>query len=1141
MSIPPPVGPSVSAAYGDSKDVFPHKNHRRRHVIDLPHNFETLKDQVDSLHARWKVVHDDINRQSATRQKNDCHEACCNELERILKYYQENIVNRYKKLVGLELGGNQTPVHELSAASKGWKNKFCTPTFYKLARLDKDVLKFTTEVTNLENKITLEHVTSPINPEIVVTQSAKDLTHVPSHDLDSLVDCLRDAYCKRIIIHGEPQVGKTNILRNLNNLLGQRPIQLELDYVIWVTFPTRRPEPEPGDIITDIQDKILQRLGLTGQNGGSGKKEVISRALREKSYLLLFDGFSSSIELEDIGIFEEHEHGKVIIEAKDPYLLRNFRFDKAVKLERLPPQDSRKLFDKIIDDETLCEQNTVLADLIVKELGGLPGVITSVAGQLKINKRVQYWEGMIQRLKADIWDNNLLELAGLVGVKFAFDTAYTILNENDRKCILYAALFPKEFTIPIDILFECWKAEEFLWCPIPTFSHAQGEGACVLKQLIELNLLEKCSEHHVKMPINYRRVALETPFPGEKNAPSFVRSGPEIDGHLKDEEWEMAGRVSLIRSQLEELPASPKCGDMSTLFLQLNPSLRIIEELFFTRMQNLRVLDLHSTGIKLLPPSIAHLTSLRSLYLNNCCDLTVLPPEIVKLKELEVLDIRGTSIHCLPEEISSLFGLRCLRFSFVLDACNPNLEPERTWLIFSPGTADQLNKLEELTIVLVNGSSEGIVNQIETEVLEFKNKNNQFKLILFRPSQSDQGNPSIPASDDLTGNQSRRSDYQGQSTHTPQHRQGSNSIHSYEAALSSYEAACQADPQLQSLDATLQERTSRAINSIAVGLDFRALSLDSLSEVTECLLEMKQEVVNVILQCKKDIWKDQDLYDLVNDYFENKLQSLDFAALEACLKRALHTQSIVLLALQKFEEEHENAQAHSQEESVNPYPKTLQELSNFKATGDRFTQEFFSLFQDVYKQQVLMLERLQAKKRKLDNKLKSMKGWRKVSNVIFIEAFVSVLICSVVAAAVMAPPVVTALAAAAALPLGSMGKWLNSIWSKCERDLKGQREVIFSMQIGNYVVIKDLDSIRVLVDKLQIEIEALLQTADFAMREDEAVVIAVTEINKKVNGFMKTIQDLNDHADKCSSYIRRARAVILRRIINYEGERKCVS
>ncbi|CAI9110007.1 OLC1v1009961C1 [Oldenlandia corymbosa var. corymbosa] len=360
---------------------------------------------------------------------------------------------------------------------------------------------------------------------------------------------------------------------------------------------------------------------------------------------------------------------------------------------------------------------------------------------------------------------------------------------------------------------------------------------------------------------------------------------------------------------------------------------------------------------------------------------------------------------------------------------------------------------------------------------------------------------------------------------------GEDKVVTPESYLNSYEAACQADPELRSLDSAFQARTSRAINSIAVGLDARALSLDSLREVTECLLEMNQDVVGVILQCKKDIWKDPELYDLVNDYLENSLQSLDFCtALEACLKRALHSQSIILLALQNFEEEHANGQGSG---SDNPYPRTLQELANFKAAGDPFTEEFFSLFQGVYKQQVLMLEKLQKKRRKLDRKVSRMKTWRKVSNVIFVAAFISVLICSVVAAAVTAPPVVTAMAAAAAVPLGSMGKWLNSIWSKCERDLKGQREIIISMQLGTYIVIKDLDGLKVLVDKLQIEIEALIQNAVFAMREDEAVLIGVAEIKKNVNKFMKTIQDLNDHADKCSRDIRRARAVILRRIINY--------
>ncbi|CAA3003453.1 UPF0496 protein 1-like [Olea europaea var. sylvestris] len=366
---------------------------------------------------------------------------------------------------------------------------------------------------------------------------------------------------------------------------------------------------------------------------------------------------------------------------------------------------------------------------------------------------------------------------------------------------------------------------------------------------------------------------------------------------------------------------------------------------------------------------------------------------------------------------------------------------------------------------------------------------------------------------------------------SPPGRTISTSVNPDDANLSSYEAACRADPDLRNFDANLQARTSRAINSIAVSLDVQSVSLDSLRDVTECLLEMNQGVVEMILQNKRDIWKSKELSDLVDDYFENSLQTLDFCtALESCLKRASHIQSIVNVALRKFEEEHFG---DSENGYVKNYSKTLEELRNFRGTDEPFTEEFFNLFNSVYKQQILMLEKLQAKKRKLDKKLGKLKAWRKVSNVIFVVAFASVLICSVVAAAVSAPPVLTALAAAASVPLGSMGKWLNSIWKKHENELMRQREILLTMQIGNYIMIKDLDGIRVLVDRFQIEIEALLANADFAMREDEAVVIAVEEIKKNVNGFMKTIQDLNDHADRCSRETRMARALILRRIMDH--------
>ncbi|KAL5715143.1 hypothetical protein ACHQM5_017010 [Ranunculus cassubicifolius] len=346
----------------------------------------------------------------------------------------------------------------------------------------------------------------------------------------------------------------------------------------------------------------------------------------------------------------------------------------------------------------------------------------------------------------------------------------------------------------------------------------------------------------------------------------------------------------------------------------------------------------------------------------------------------------------------------------------------------------------------------------------------------------------------------------------------------YIAGLSSYENECRLDPDLQTFDATLQDRTNRAINSLAVGVEVRALSIDSLKEVTGCLLDMNQEVVKIILDCKQDVWKNQDLFELVEEYFENSLKTLDFCtALEKCLKRSRDRQLIINVALQHFEEEDGAPEKK--------YLRTLEELRNFKSAGDPFTEEFFQAFKSVYKNQLLMLEKLEAQKTKLDKKLKSVKAWRKVSSIIFAAAFAAVLICSVVAAAMAAPPVAAALAAAASIPLGSMGKWFDSLWKNYEDALKAQKDIIRSMQAGTYIAIKDLDGIRVLVDRLEIEIESLIQNADFVLREAEAVKFGIEEIKKKLGAFMKSIEDLSEQADRCSRDIRRARTVVLQRII----------
>lgn len=351
--------------------------------------------------------------------------------------------------------------------------------------------------------------------------------------------------------------------------------------------------------------------------------------------------------------------------------------------------------------------------------------------------------------------------------------------------------------------------------------------------------------------------------------------------------------------------------------------------------------------------------------------------------------------------------------------------------------------------------------------------------------------------------------------------------------LSSYELACKLDPELRSFDTNLHERTSRVLDTLSTGVEVHSMSFDSLREVTGCLLEMNQEVVKVILESKKDVWKNQDMFDLVEEYFDNSIKTLDFCtALENCLKRAGKSQLLIQLAVNQYEEELKLQNGVDEKRFV----KTMEELNKFKEAGNPFTEEFFTLLQAVNAQQVSLLQKLLKRKRKLDKKLKNLKTWRRISNVLFVSAFVAVLILSVVAAAVSAPPVIAALAGALAVPIGSVGKWCNSLWQSYEKNVKGEKGLISSMQIGTFIQIRDIEHINVLVNKFSIEMESLINNVEIANIQEDALKLVIDEIKKRLKVFMETIQVLGEHAEKCSHDIKQARTVILHKILKNPGD-----
>ncbi|RWR74255.1 UPF0496 protein 1-like protein [Cinnamomum micranthum f. kanehirae] len=345
--------------------------------------------------------------------------------------------------------------------------------------------------------------------------------------------------------------------------------------------------------------------------------------------------------------------------------------------------------------------------------------------------------------------------------------------------------------------------------------------------------------------------------------------------------------------------------------------------------------------------------------------------------------------------------------------------------------------------------------------------------------------------------------------------------------MQSYKDACRDDPNIRSFDATLQTRTTEVLRSVVADIDIRSLSFDSLKEVYGGLFAMNQGVVSIILSHQKDVWNNPQLSELVEEYFNNSLQMLDLCrTLEKCLNRARDRQLIISVALQRFEEE-DGDEANNEEK----YSKTLEELNRFRNAEYPFTEEFFQILGLVYEQQRSMLKKLELHKRKINKKIKSVKTYRKLTGIIFVATVVAVVICSIVAAAVAAPPIAAVLAAVASVPLGSMGKWVDSHWKRYQVELEKHEELLSSMHLRTLITISDLDSIQALVDKLEERIKSLMGIADFALRGEEMVKLGIGEIKKNMEMFMQSLEDLGAQARNCSEHVTKGRTAILQKII----------
>ncbi|KAF3644691.1 putative disease resistance protein-like [Capsicum annuum] len=524
---------------------------------------------------------------------------------------------------------------------------------------------------------------------VVENYRMKKVEHIPgpsiegqpaaTRNLNELLRLLEDDKVCIIGVWGTGGVGKTTLVKNLNNeLLKNVPSsKLSFGVVIWVTVP------KPPIDVRKIQAQIASRLSLTVDNEAgveSIASKICERLEKETSFLLILDDVWEAINLDDVGVPQLSARSMVIITSRFLSVCSQMKTDVEMKVYTLDEDESWQLFAKNVGDIVNQEKIHPLAKEIARECDGLPLAIIVIGSSMRGQTRVELWEDALKSLRMSEPHSKVVEDKVYKVIKWSFDSfgSQDIESSSEQRsqrvnkkrgdiqsCFLYCSLYPA--TIPTDDLIHCWWAEGILG-EHDTYEEAYNRGITMIERLKDACLLE----YHgmvifpgqvvdcVKMHDVVRDIArwIASTFGDEHT--SVFQAGIGLTEISLITISASVKRISFVSNKIECLPdCFTKCPKTTSLLLQDNYPLQKIPQEFFLAFPALRVLNLSKTGIRELPSSINSLCQLRALILQSCFALKELPP-IANLHNLQVLDCEYTELRCLPQGMDNLINLRLL-------------------------------------------------------------------------------------------------------------------------------------------------------------------------------------------------------------------------------------------------------------------------------------------------------------------------------------------------------------------------------------------------------------------------------------------------------------------------------------------------
>ncbi|KAF5950215.1 hypothetical protein HYC85_012208 [Camellia sinensis] len=560
--------------------------------------------------------------------------------------------------------------------------KFSCPDYISRYRMSKDAEKKMEEVKILIQDGNFSKVANPkpFAQELQFPSSSANYANFESRKsvFKDIMAALQDSDVKMIGVHGTGGVGKTTMVEEIGK---QVKNGLFDEVVVAVVSQDAN--------VSNIQGQLADRLSLNlqGETEVGKANELWNRLNNGKKNLIILDDIWQELNLKTIGvpITDGNKGCKIVITSRIRGVLEKMQVHKNFPMQVLSEKEAWALFKtkvgNSVDSPELCD----IADAVCKECGGLPVAILAVGAALK-DKKKYVWEDVLDQFK----DSMLKNIAGIDAKVYAsLKLSYDRLESSDAKsCFLLCCFFPEDTNISIEVLARHCIARSLLGQNTNTLRRASRRVLAVADILKDACLLlEGKDENFVKMHDVIRDVAL-----------SIAKDdGKEILVKHGDKKWpekdtcKSSSAMSLRFDNTLELPDDWVCPQLHTLTILFERKWPIyawlnVLDRFFSGMENLTILELK--GICMLPLlSLANLVNLRMLWLDDCelGDIAILKD---LNNNLEILSLRGSNIKVLQSEIGQLTRLRLLD----LGNCHRLTE-------IPQGVISNLSRLEELYIL----------------------------------------------------------------------------------------------------------------------------------------------------------------------------------------------------------------------------------------------------------------------------------------------------------------------------------------------------------------------------------------------------------------------------------------------------------